>query len=98
MKSESKDEDKIVYRLKEKKDLINILKTAPTTPVFHINRGQTHLYIGHGLGNTLLLLETKEPIPVEEEIPYSGERSINLIELSSIEVLKLKDLTDKLKS
>ncbi len=97
IESGGKDSIKIVYKLKEKKDLINILKAAPTTPVFHMKSKEKNLYIAHGLGNNLFFLETRDPIPEDEGIPYSGERSINLIELSSVEVLKLEDLAESLK-
>ena len=57
----SKESFKIAYRIKSKKDLINILKAAPTTPVFHMKTKQKNLYIAHGLGNTLFILETQDP-------------------------------------
>ncbi|NIO21064.1 MAG: hypothetical protein GTN76_10080, partial [Candidatus Aenigmarchaeota archaeon] len=54
-------------------------------------------YIAHGLGNNLFILETQDPLSEDMKIPYSGERCINLIELSSIDILKLKDLAETLK-
>ena len=97
MESGLDDNFKIAYRLKTQKDLINILKASPTTPVFHIKTKEKNLYIAHGLGNNLFILETQDPLSDDMKIPYSGERNINLIELSSVEILKIKDLAETLK-
>ena len=91
-KEEPKGKTKLVYYLKSKDDLINILKTSPGIPVFHIFNGKNHIYITHTLGDYVFLFKSKEEIPEQQTIPFSGERNINLVNIESVKVMSLQDL------
>lgn len=93
-KEESKSKTKLVYYLKSRDDLINILKTSPGIPVFHVFNKKDHIYLAHTLGDYVFLFKSKEEIPEQQTIPFSGERTINLVHIESVKVMSLQELEE----
>ncbi|MGC8960817.1 MAG: hypothetical protein ACP5K1_00030 [Candidatus Bathyarchaeia archaeon] len=94
--SKAQDRLKLVYELKDLEDLINILKVAPATPVFHYYNGERHVYVAHTLGDYVFILYRDAPIPGNLEIPFAGDRKINIVKVSSIKAVGIKELASNL--
>ncbi|MEM2123424.1 MAG: hypothetical protein QXE79_07305 [Candidatus Bathyarchaeia archaeon] len=92
----AKDRLKLVYELRDLEDLINILKVAPATPVFHYYNGERHVYITHTLGDYIFLLYRDAPIPGNLEIPFAGDRRINIVKISNIKAVTTRELASSL--
>ncbi|MBS7646078.1 MAG: hypothetical protein QW569_06235 [Candidatus Bathyarchaeia archaeon] len=90
------DRLKLVYELDDLEDLINILKVAPATPIFHYYNGKRHVYVAHTLGDYVFLLYRDEPIPGNLEIPFAGDRRINIVKVSNIRAVGIKELASNL--
>ena len=92
----TQDRLKLVYELKDLEDLINILKVAPATPVFYYYNGEKHIYIAHTLGDYVFLLYRDTPLPKNLEIPFAGDRKINLVKVLNIKAIGIKELASSL--
>jgi hypothetical protein len=90
------DRLKLVYELRDLEDLVNILKVAPATPVFHYYKDGRHVYIAHTLGDHVFLLYRDAPIPEKLEIPFAGDRKINIVEVLNIKAVSMKELASDL--
>lgn len=96
IESRVQDRLKLVYELKDLEDLINILKLAPATPVFHYYNGEKHIYIAHTLGDYVFLLYRDAPLPENLEIPFAGDRKINLVKVLNVKAVSIKEFASNL--